>query len=341
MPRTRKPRAGSMQFWPRKQTKRVCARVRSWVDGKETRLLGFAGYKVGMTHLLITDNRKTSLTKGEDIFCPVTVIECPPLKASSIRFYKKTKNGLNLCSEIFAENLDKELERRVTLPKKTKKKVKDVSETQGVSEHDQKSKNSKEFDDIRLMVHTQPKLTSIGKKKPELFEVAIGGNKDDKLKYAKEKLGKEINIKDVLKEGQQIDIHSITKAKGLQGPVKRFGIGLKRHKSEKGRRAPGTLGGWKAQGHFMYRVAHAGRMGYNLRTEYNKWLLKIGDKADEINIKGGFLHYGLIKNQYILIKGSVGGSVKRMIRLSFALRPNKNIPAEAPSVTYTSLESKQ
>src|SRR3989344_9396518 len=112
MPATKRPRFGSMQYWPRKQTRRAYARVRSWAYSKEPKLLGFAGYKAGMTHILITDNRKTALTKGEGIFCPVTVIECPPIKAASIRFYKKTVNGLKICSEIFAENLDKELERR-------------------------------------------------------------------------------------------------------------------------------------------------------------------------------------------------------------------------------------
>lgn len=324
MPRTRKPRKGSMQYWPRKQAKGVVARVRSWPESKEAKLLGFAGYKVGMTHILMTDNRKTALTKGEDIFCPVTVIECPPIKAASIRFYKRTTNGLKLCSEIFAESLDKELERRITLIK-SKKKIEQI----------------KEFDDIRLMIYTQPKLTGIGKKKPELFEISLGGSKEEKLKYAKEKLGKEINIDEVLKEGQQIDTHSITKAKGFQGPVKRFGIGLRSHKSEKVRRGPGSLGGWKGHGHFMYRVAHAGRMGYHQRTEYNKWLLKIGKNVEEINIKGGFLRYGLIKNPYILLKGSIGGSSKRLIRVNLALRPNKRIPAEAPSISYTSLESKQ
>lgn len=325
MPRTRKPRSGSMQFWPRKQAKRVYARVRSWAKSSEAKLLGFAGYKAGMTHILMTDNRKTALTKGEDIFCPVTVIECPPLKAASVRFYKKTNYGLKPCSEFVAENLDKELERLIIIPKSKKKKIEDING----------------YDDVTLIVHTQPKMTATGKKKPDLFEMALGGDKEKKLKYAKEKLGKEISIEDAFKEGQQIDIHSITKAKGLQGPVKRFGIGLRQHKSEKTKRGPGSLGAWRGQAHMMYRVAHAGRMGYHQRTEYNKWLLKIGKKSDEINLKGGFLHYGLIKNPYILVKGSVGGCAKRLIRFNHAIRPNNKIPAEAPSINYVSLESKQ
>jgi len=324
MPNIRKPRKGSLQFWPRKRAKRGYARVRSWAKIKEAKPLGFAGYKVGMTHAMINDNRKTSLTKGTEIFCPVTIIECPPIKTASLRFYKNTINGSKLVSEVFADKVDKELGRKITIPKKINKKIEDI----------------KDFDEIRLMVYTQPKLAGI-KKKPEVFEVGLGGNKEEQLKFAKENLGKEININDVFTEGQQVDVHAITKGKGFQGAVKRFGIGLKSHKSEKSRRTPGSLGPWKGQGHVMWKVAQAGKMGYHLRTEYNKWLIKIGNKPEEVNLKGGFLRYGIVKNPYILVKGSMSGPVKRLIRFNRAIRQSKKIPSEAPAISYLSLESKQ
>src|SRR3989338_578446 len=109
MPRTRQPRAGSMQFWPRVRARYNYTRIRNWPRSKNTKPLGFAGYKVGMTHLLITDNRQHSLTKNTDIFCPVTVVECPPLKTASIRFYKNTQNNTKLLSEKISESLDKEI----------------------------------------------------------------------------------------------------------------------------------------------------------------------------------------------------------------------------------------
>ena len=182
------------------------------------------------------------------------------------------------------------------------------------------------------MVYTQPKLTGIGKKKPEVFEIWLGGKKEEKLRIAKEKLGKEIAVNEVLLEGQQIDIHAVSKGKGFQGPVKRFGVSLRQHKSEKVKRGPGSLGPWIAQGHVMYRVAHAGKMGYHLRTEYNKQILKIANDTKDINRNGGFLHYGNIKNQYILVKGSVIGPAKRLLRLALAMRPNKKIHSEAPVI---------
>ncbi|MBW2988990.1 50S ribosomal protein L3 [Candidatus Woesearchaeota archaeon] len=315
MPTTRRPRFGSLAYHPRKRAKREVARVRSWANIKEAKLLGFAGYKVGMAHLMINDNNPNSMTKGGTIFCPATIVECPPLKTASIRFYKKTIDGLRAVSDIPADNLDKELKRRIIMPKKEKKK-----------------EEAKDFDDITLVVYTQPKLTRIGKKKPELFEIAIGGKKEEKLNYAKNILGKEINIKDVFQEGNQLDVHTITKGKGLQGPVKRFGIGRKNHKAEKGRRNPGSLGPWCGQVNIMWKIPHAGQTGYFQRTEYNKWLIKIGEKPEEINPKGGFISYGLVKNPYVLIKGSIGGPKKRMIRLNMPIRANKNIPKEAPII---------
>ncbi len=294
-----------MQFWPRVRSRYSYPRIRNWPISKEPKIIGFAGYKVGMSHSLILDNTPNSLTKGSEIFCPVTILECPPLKTDSIIFYKKTPNGSKIV--------------------------------------DQKNKqtllNDKlDFDFLRLLCYTQPNLASF-KKKPEFFEVAVGGNKEQQLTYANEKLGKEIGVNEAFKEGQLLDVHSITKGKGFQGPVKRFGIMLRHHKSEKSRRNPGSLGAWRAQGKISWRTAHAGKMGYHLRTEYNKWIVKIGTNANEINVKGGFIRYGNVKNNYMLIKGSVGGSKKRLIRLTTTSRI-KSI-REPPQITYMSTESKQ
>ena len=140
-------------------------------------------------------------------------------------------------------------------------------------------------------------------------------------------------VKDTLKEGQQLDMHAITKGYGVQGTVKRFGIALKQKKSEKGRRRPGSLGPWKGQAHIMYRVAQAGQTGYHQRLEINKLLLKMGEK-EEINPKGGFTNYSLVKNNYILVKGSIAGAKKRLIIMTPASRPNKLIPAEAADIKY-------
>ncbi len=313
MPKPKRPRFGSMQFWPRVRAKRENARVRTWANVSETKLLGFAGYKVGMGHVIYTDNKPNSMTKGEDIACPVTIIECPPIKIIGIQFYKKTPYGKKTVSQIFSQTLDKRLEKRISMPKKF-------------------GKEAENFDDLRLIVHTQPGATGIGKKTPEIFQVGLGGNKEDKLKFANENLGKEVAIADVFKDGQLVDIHGVTKGKGFQGPVKRFGIGLRSHKSEKVKRGPGSLGPWCGQGHIMYRVAHAGKMGYHLRTHYNQWLMKISDKPEEVKTAAGLPNYGNVKNSYIFVKGSVQGAKKRLVMLTSPIREPAKAYKEAPNI---------
>ena len=101
------------------------------------------------------------------------------------------------------------------------------------------------------------------------------------------------------------------------------------------------MGPWRGQGHVMYRVAHAGKMGHHQRTEYNKWIIKIGEKGEDVNVKGGFIRYGIVKNPYILLKGSIAGPKKRLIRLNGAIRPSSYIPEQAPTLSYLSLNSSQ
>ena len=257
---------------------------------------------------------------------PVTVLECPPLKVASIRLYKKNYEGIRVADEIY-DSKDKYLARKIKLPKKTK----NIEEIE---------KKLEEFCEVRVNVFTQPHLTGIMKKKPEIFELALGGkNVKEKFEYAKSILGKDVPIEDVFKEGQQLDVFSVSKGKGTQGPVKRFKIGLRSHKSEKGVRGPANVGAWS--GNRSWTVSHAGRMGYHNRVDKNKWLLKISDKKEEINVDGGFIKYGLVKSKYLLLKGSLPGAKKRLVRLMESRIANHRLPDQAPEISYTSLISQQ
>ena len=55
---------------------------------------------------------------------------------------------------------------------------------------------------------------------------------------------------------------------------------------------------------------------------------------------GGFLNYGEVSGNYMLLKGSVPGPKKRLIRLRPAIRGDKQ-QIGAPQVSYISIESKQ
>jgi len=314
MAKGHQPRSGSLQFWPRVRSKRIYSNIKNWFTNNDSKPLAFAGYKVGMTHIQDTKPGK----KGVEIITttPVTVIECPPLKPLSLRFYRNTPYGSQVITQIFSKNLNKELAKKITLPKKVKEEI------------------PSDYDFLKLMVYTQPHLTGIGKKKPEIFEIPVGGD----LEYAKTLLEKDIDVEEVFKIGQYTDIHSVTIGKGFTGPVKRFGISLKKHKSEKKRRSAGNLGPFTPR-RVSWKVPQHGQHGFHKRTEYNKLLLSIGSEPERINQKGGFKGYGLVKNKYLLIKGSVGGPTKRLIMFTESIRGKKS---EQPLVIkYISTESKQ
>jgi large subunit ribosomal protein L3 len=154
----------------------------------------------------------------------------------------------------------------------------------------------------------------------------LGGSKQEKFDFIKQHIYKDIKIKDIFDAGELIDVTAVTKGKGFQGTVKRFGVSIRSHKSEKVKRGIGNLGAWTPT-HVDFRVPQPGKMGYHIRTELNKWILKISD--EDINPKGGFLHYGLIKNDYVILKGSIAGPSKRVIRMTIAGRPNRSVPKEA------------
>ena len=111
------PRRGSLAFRPRARAKRIVPRIKYWPQISDVKPVGFAGYKAGMTHVYIIETNKNSPNYGKEIFIPVTVIETPPLTICAIRLYEETPNGLRTLSEVWAENLPKELERVLTLPK--------------------------------------------------------------------------------------------------------------------------------------------------------------------------------------------------------------------------------
>src|SRR3989344_7212298 len=318
------PRHGSMQFWPRKRAKHSLARIRTWSkNSNKVKLLGFIGYKAGMTHLQVLDNHHKSATKGENIIAPVTIIECPPLTIIGVSFYTSSIYGLRKSITILAEKLSPEIARTIQLPKKAIKKIEEV----------------KDFVDLRLLAASSPKLTGIGTKKPKVLEIVLGGSKEEKLSYAKEKLGKEIKVSEVLEAGKQVDLHGISKGKGFQVTVKRFGVPIRQHKAEKTKRGIGNLGSWTPK-RVQFTVAQGGKMGYHQRTEYNKQILQLGLDGKNVTPKGGLQKYGLVTNSYLLVRGSVQGPRKRALVLTPSIRPNEKMTKEAREGAYVSAKNK-
>ncbi|ABL77640.1 50S ribosomal protein L3 [Thermofilum pendens] len=326
MAKGHRPRRGSRAYYPRKRARSIVARVRRWPQNREG-FLGFAGYKVGMLHVIGVEMNKNSPFYGQERFYAATVIEVPPLKVVAVRVYEKTPYGKKTLCEVWAKDLPKDLERVFPLPKDQ-------------SYHEEQLKKLEEVksrvSEVRVLAATQPRLSGLGKKKPELIEIAVGGPPEKALSLALEKLGKDLTISDVFKEGDYIDVIAVTKGKGFQGSVKRFGVEEmpRWHKHRKGHSRIGSVGPQKPA--IMFYTPFPGQLGFHQRTEYNKRILKVGDAESlkEINPPGGWPHYGLVRSQFIIVEGSVPGAVKRLVRLRHAIRALRVLPP--PQITYIS-----
>jgi len=326
------PKRGSLAYLPRGRAARPIGRIRFWPEVEEGPvLLGFAGYKAGMTHVLMVEDKPRSPNYGKEVAYPVTIIDAPPMTICAVRAYTKDEYGLKTLTEAWVSSLPKDFERIKGVPKKagTEEALKKIQE------------NLDKVVEFRVIAATQPRLAGVPKKKPDLMEIKVGGGKiEEQFEYVKNILGKTVNVDEVFKEGQFVDVISISKGKGWQGVVKRWGVRILSHKSNKTKRGIAALGPWKPA-RVLYTVPRPGQMGYHQRTEFNKRILKISKDGVEVTPKGGFLRYGPVRSTYIMLKGSVPGPAKRLIRFRYPARPPKEFSEAPPEITYVSLESPQ
>lgn len=330
MPDKHHPRRGSMGFSPRKRAQGMTPKIRAWAEIDDgPKLQGFPGFKAGMTHGFLVDYRPTSTTSGQEVRVPITVVEVPPVTVCGLRFYTESIDGLKTHGEVWANKVDPLLKKRLPIPKnfKTAEMWKKI--------------DLEKIDDVRAIVHTHPeRVSGVPSKTPEIIEIRIGGGTiQERIDKGKEILGKELDYKGFAREGDMIDVSGITKGKGTQGHVKRWGVKILDHKNSKSRRNIGTTGVF-IPGYIRPTVPQAGQTGFHQRTEYNKRILKVGNKGEEITPKGGFVKYGEVKNPYVLLHGSVPGSVKRTVFMRDPIRRH-GVAVEEPKLTYISTESNQ
>jgi large subunit ribosomal protein L3 len=331
--KTHAPRHGSLAYLPRKRSRSILGRIRFWprIEADAPSLLGFAGYKAGMTHVFKIEDRKRSPNFGKEVMSAATVLETPPVIVCGLRVLAKDLYGLRTVSEAWMKEPPDDLKRIFTLPESfnSDENIKKIEE------------NLTRAAKIRVVVITQPKQTSLPKKKPDIMEIEVGGGTiQQQFEYAKTLLGKTIAPTELFKDGQYVDTVAVSTGKGFQGPVKRYGVTILQAKGRKTKRGIATLGPWNPH-HVMYSIARAGQMGFHQRTEYNKRILKIGADGKEVTPKGGFIRYGEVRGPYVLLEGSIAGTEKRAIRLRYPARPPRNVGEEPPQITYVSLGSPQ
>jgi large subunit ribosomal protein L3 len=307
------PRRGSIAFRPRARAKSLEARVRTWpqLATEKSTLLGFSGFKAGGIHVLSVDDREKTPNFGKHLLNSATVIATPPIKIIGIRGYERDVYGEHSIFDVYAKDPSKDLLRKFN-PGSTEEAFAKAESLLGRASA------------VMAIVAVSPNSIDLAQKVPFVFEVAVSG-KDPRSQYdyLKSILGREIKISDVFQVGQNIDVFGITRGKGVEGPVTRFGVKRKQHKSRKSVRAVGTLGPI-SPAVVMYTVARQGQRGFHQRTEYNKRILIMSNTQDDgqssINPSGGFKHFGLVSGDYVVVRGSVPGVPKRLVKMRQPIR---------------------
>lgn len=317
------PRHGSLGVRPRKRAVSLVPRIRSWPRIDQVKPLGFPAYKVSMAHAVVVDNMPNSPTFGKEVFRPLTILEAPPVVVCAVRFYRKDSTGAeNSVGEVWSTNLPKEVF-RVLRPIKGKYKA-SVEELKKTARR------------ISIIVATQPVKTGLGKKRPEIIEIPLGGQFEEQLKFL-DYFGKELQIGDVFSPPEIVDGIAVSKGKGYEGPVARFGIKIiQKKKAKKTKRGPGADSP-ATPGAVMSSAPRAGQMGFHNRVDYNKTLLKIETEPAGFVPKSGFKHYGVPKSALAFVQGSVPGPTKRLVILRKAVRSYTRPPKEAPSFEFISV----
>ncbi|WP_049900862.1 50S ribosomal protein L3 [Halococcus agarilyticus] len=329
-----RPRKGSLGYGPRQRASSEVPRFGSWPDADgQPGLQGFAGYKAGMSHVVMIDDAANSPREGMEQTVPVTVVETPPMRAVALRAYEDTPYGLRPLTETWTDEPHADLERAL-----------DVPESGGDPDDFRAAISEAEIGDVRAITHTVPgEMANVPKKRPDVMETRIGGGSvDDRVEFGLELVsgGGEHNLTEVFRPGEYMDAAGVTKGKGTQGPVKRWGVQKRKgkHFRQGYRRRIGNLGPWNPS-RVRSTVPQQGQTGYHQRTELNKRLVDAGD-GDEPSVDGGFVNYGEIDGPYALVKGSLPGPDQRLLRFRPAIRPGDQ-PRLDPEVRYVSTASNQ
>jgi len=327
---------------PRKRAARHRGRVKAFPKDdpkKPVHLTAFLGYKAGMTHIVRELERPGSKMHKREIVEAVTVVETPPMIICGVVGYVETPRGLRSLTTVWAEHLSDEVKRRFYKSwYKSKKKAftkyaKKHADSNGQNVARELERIRKYCTVVRVLAHTQIRKTALKQKKAHLMEVQVnGGSIADKVDFAKSHFEKPVEMSSVFEQDEMVDVIAVTKGHGFEGVTHRWGTKKLPRKTHKGLRKVACIGAWHPS-RVMYSVARAGQNGYHHRTSVNHKVYRVGKGSDlksgatefdvtekTINPMGAFPHYGLVNNDFVMLKGSVPGTKKRILTLRKSLR---------------------
>jgi len=362
------PRSGNLGFLPRKRTKHHSGKIKSFPKddaSKPPHFTAFCGYKCGMTHILREVDKTGSKLHKKEVVEPVTIVETPPMIVVGFVGYVETPRGLRALTSVWAGHLSEECKRRF-YKRFYKSKQKAFTKYQKRWSEADKSSNKpmeaeiarakKYCQVIRAIVHTQIGKVKVGQKKAHIKEIQInGGSVEKKVDFVTGLFEQEVKVADIFSQDEMIDIIASTKGKGFNGAVTRWGITRLARKSHRGLRKVGCVGSWHPM-RVQFQVPRAGQLGYHHRTEINKKIYRVGKAAKDdpngamtemdltekgITPVGGFPHYGLVTQDWLMIKGCIPGKRRRIVSLRKSLLPQvSRIATEKIELKFIDTSSK-
>ena len=298
-----KPRMGHLGFLPKKRSQRARGKCKKFPRddaSKDPHLTAFLGFKAGMTHVVRDVDKPGSKLHKKETLEAVTIVETPAMVVVGVVGYVKTPQGLRALNTVWAEHLNDEIRRRFY------------------------------------------KNWFKSKKKAHVMEIQVnGGDIAAKVDFAYKFFEKAIPVDAVFNKDEMIDCISVTKGKGFEGVITRWGVTRLPRKTHRGLRKVGCIGAWHPA-RVAFTVARPGQHGYHHRTEINKKIYRVGKEGEsshkattehdatekDITPMGGFPHYGIVKNDYLMIKGGIGGPRKRLVTLRQSLFKQTNRMAQ-------------
>jgi len=343
------PRHGSKGFLPKKRSKTHRGRCKSFPkddSSKPVHMTAFIGYKAGMTSIVREVDRPGSKSNKKEVCEAVTIIETPPMVVVGVIGYIETPRGLRSLKTVWAEHMADECKRRFYKQWcRSKKRAFTKASTKWTDELGRKliekdlESIKKYCKVVRVICHTQMRLLRKRQKKAHIMEVQLnGGTVAEKVDWAKAHFEKQIPVNSVFAMDECIDVIGVSKGRGFKGVTSRWGTKKLPRKTHKGLRKVACIGAWHPS-RVQFSVPRAGQKGFHHRTEINKKIYRVGegfkmkdgkliknnasteyDLADKsINPMGGFVNYGLVRNDFLMIKGGCVGVRKRVLTLRKSL----------------------
>jgi len=335
---------------PRKRSKHHRGRVRSFPKDDPTKkphLTAFMGYKAGCTHIMREVNKPGSKLHKKETVEAVTIIETPPMVVVGLVGYIETPRGLRTLTTVWCAHLSDTVKRRFYKNWYRAKRKAFTLYAARITEENNKdvetelNRMKKYCQVIRVLAHTQIRKVGLRQKKAHLMEVQVnGGTLAEKVDWGYNLFERKVPVDTVFNQNDMIDVIGVTKGKGYEGVITRWGTATLPRKTHRGLRKVACIGAWHPA-RVRFTVARAGQNGYHHRTEMNKKIYRIGAAATSEDGKtlnpnastphdltqkaitplGGFPHYGVVDEDYVMLKGCVMGPKKRVITLRKSLVP--------------------